>query len=51
MAMHNGRPIFQEQMMQGRPASYFPNSLVVNPIESKYIPVSPVHGQPIGVRP
>jgi hypothetical protein len=52
IAMHNGRPIFQEQLMQGRPASYFlPNTLVVNPIESKYIPVSPVHGQPIGVRP
>lgn len=51
VAMHNGRPIFQEQLMHSRPASYFPSSLVVHPIESKYIPVSPVHGQPTGVRP
>jgi hypothetical protein len=48
---HN-RPIYQEQQpIQNRmssPNTYFhPNGIIVNPIESKYIPVSPMHSQSI----
>jgi hypothetical protein len=40
------RPIFQQEQVQGRPNAYFlPNALIGSPIESKYVPVSPMHAQ------
>lgn len=46
----HSRPIFHEQQLAHNrlthPNPYFhPNGVVVNPIESKYIPVSPMHSQ------